>query len=251
LIILLAVAPVVLIAVYSWTRADILDSRNLLTSWPSLALAIGVLVTSPAKPLRLVAVALTLGAFGIGAEKMLEPVTRLPDVTAAVGFIDRVGTTGDPIVDAPWFANPVSELDVALGESGSPTYTPGNTKDHAHPATPAQAHPVIRLGAPPLAEQFSHLASPHPEAIFYGLPETPPQDVARQATALARHGTIFLVTSATSLKVLQHYYPSNAVIVFLKSLPSRFHVVRQVTFLGLSGWTPISVYVLRDTGSNR
>ena len=251
LIILLAVAPAVLIAVYSWTRADILDPRNLIPSWPGLALAIGALVISPAKPLRLAAVALTLGAFAIGAEKMLEPVTRRPDVNAAVAFIDRVGTTGDPIVDGPWFANPVSELDVALGESGSPTYTPGNTEDTAHPATPAQAHPVIRLGSPPLAEQFAVLASPHPQPNFSGLPITPPQEVARQATALARHGTIFLVIPDTSIKPLLDFFPNSSISLFVKALPSRFHIVRQVSFLGYSGHIPTAVYVFRDTASDR
>ena len=251
LIIMLAVAPWVLIALYSWTRADILDSRNLIASWPGLALAIGALVSSPAKPLRLAAVALTLGAFAIGAAKLLEPVNQRPDLSAAVDFIDRVGTTGDPIVDTPIFANPVSELDVALGESGSPTYTPGNTEDHAHPATPRQAHPVIRLGAPPLAEQFHHLASPHPQPVIYRLPVSRPQDVARQAAALARHGTIFLVTEATSIKLLDQYLPNNPIGLFLKALPSGFRVVRQVTFPGYGGYVPTSVYVLRDTGSGR
>jgi Dolichyl-phosphate-mannose-protein mannosyltransferase len=248
LIIMLAVGPVVLIALYSWTRADILDSRYLITSWPGLALAIAALVSSPAKPLRLVAVALTLGAFAIGAAKLLEPVNQRPDFTAAVAFIDRVGTTGDPIVDTPYFANPVSELDVALGESGSPTYTPGNTEDHAHPATSAEPHPVIRLLAPPLAQQFSHLASPHPQPIFYGLPVTPPQDVARQATALARHGTVFLVTWTNAINFLT-YLPNNPIGVFLKALPRGFRLVRQVNFPGNAGNLPVSVYVFRDTAS--
>ena len=251
LIIMLAVVPGVLMAVYSWTRADILDPRNLIPSWPGLALGIGALVSSPAKPLRLAAIALTLSAFAIGAEKMLEPVTRRPDVIAAMAFIHRVGTPGDPIVDQPWFVNPVSELDVALGESGSPTYTPGDTEDAAHPATSAQAHPVIRLDSPPLAEQFSALASPHPQPIFHGLPLTPPQDVARQATALARHGTIFLVTYFPINALTRAAFPNHPINLFLRALPSRFHIVRQVNFPGYSGAIKMELYVLRDAASGR
>jgi 4-amino-4-deoxy-L-arabinose transferase-like glycosyltransferase len=251
LIFLLAIAPVALIAIYSWTRADILDSRNLITSWPGLALAIGTLVTRPARPLREVAVVMTLVAFAIGAAKIVAASAQPPDANAAVAFIDRVGAHGDPIVDSAIFVNPLSELDVALAEAGTPTYTPGNTSDRAHPATPAQARPVIRLGSPPLAEQFSHLASPHPQPVFFGLPVTSPQDVARQATALARNGTIFLVAPVTSIPILLHYYPTNPFSLFLKALPPQYHIVRHMVFPGYAGYEDLTVYVLRDTTPSR
>ena len=137
----------------------------------------------------------------------------------------------------PYFANPVSELDVAFGESGSPTYTPGNTKDYAHPATPAQAHPVIRLGSPPLAEQFPFLASPHPQPVFFRLPVTPPQDVARQAAALARHGTIFLVTwgPPSSSSAVLSQQPET---IFLKAFQVVSVSFDRSTFLGYSGLSP-------------
>ena len=251
LIFLLAIAPVAAVAIYSWTRADILDSRNLITSWPGLALAIGTLVTRPARPLREVALVMTLLAFAIGAAKIEEASAQPPDVNAAVAFIDRVGAHGDPIVDLPIFVNPLSELDVALAQAGTPTYAPGNTSDRAYPATPVEAHPVIRLGSPPLAEQFSHLASPHPQQVFFGLAVTSPQDVARQATALARNGTIFLVAPVTSIPILLHYYPTNPFSLFLRALPPQYHVVRQMVFPGFAGWLDVTVYVLRDTTPSR
>ena len=110
---------------------------------------------------------------------------------------------------------------------------------------------MIRLGSPSLAEQFSALASPHPQPIFYGLPIAPPQEVARQATALARHGTIFLVIPVKSINPLLHGVPNSSVSLFVNALPSRFQIVRHVTFLGYSGQIPVAVYVFRDAASGR
>jgi len=242
LILVLAVAPAVLVALYSWTRVDILVGQNLIASWPGLALAIGALVTSPRRrPLWLAAAALTLGAFAIGGAKMLAPASQRPNANAAVAFIDRVGTSGDPIVSAPFFANPLSELDVALAGAGQ-----------------SQRHPVLRLGVPPLAEQLSPLSGPHPQPQFFGLPQTPPQELARQAAALARQGTLFLVfcrypegkpPSLATSNLLKRNRIS--VDLFLRSLPGSFHVVEQVTYPGFSSLFLETVDVIRDTGLKR
>jgi hypothetical protein len=231
LIVVLALAPAVLITVQSMVATNIVDGRDLTSSWPGLALAIGALVTSPARPLRLVAVTLTLGAFAIGGAKMLGSDAQRPDIAAAVAFVDRVGRPGDPVVDAPFFANPLSELDVALADAGQST-----------------RYPVLRLGVPPLAEQLPPLSGPHPQPDP-NLQVTPPQDVARQAVALARHGTIFLVTpgGADASLVLKRS-PDTPVGMFLKTLPGRFRMVEHVTYPGLSGILPESVYVFRDRG---
>ena len=81
---------------------------------------------------------------------------------------------------------------------------------------------MIRLGSPPLSEQFPPLASPHPQPVFGGLPLTPPQHVARQAVALASHGTIYLVSFATSLPVVLKAFPHSPISLFVTALPRRF-----------------------------
>lgn len=231
LIVVLALAPAVLITVQSMVATNIVDGRNLTSSWPGLALAIGALVTSPARPLRLVAVTLTLGAFAIGGAKMLGSDAQRPDIDAAVAFVHRVGRPGDPVVGAPFFANPLSELDVALADAGQST-----------------RYPVLRLGFPPLAEQLLPLSGPQPQPDPF-LQVTPPQDVARQAVALARHGTIFLVMAggADASLVLKRS-PDTPVGMFVKALPGRFRMVEHVTYPGLLGILPESVYVFRDRG---
>ena len=233
LIVVLALAPVVLITVQSMVATNIVDARDLTSSWPGLAVVIGALVTSPARPLRLVAVTLTLGAFAIGGAKMLGSDAQRPDVDAAVSFVDRVGRPGDPVVSVPFFANPLSELDVALADAGQST-----------------RYPVLRLGSPPLAEQLRLLAGPHPQPNFF-LPATPPQDVERQAVALARHGTIFLVMAGGADASLVLRSPDSTVGMFVKALPGGFRMVEHVTYPGLSGYVPESVYVFRDRGPTR
>ena len=157
LIVVLAVLPTVLVVLYSWSRVDILGGGNIIASWPAMALAIGGLVTCAPKPLRLVAVILTIGAFAIGGFKMLGSAVQRTDADGAVAYIHRVGTSGDPIVNTPYFANPLTELDVALAEAGQ-----------------SHRYPLIRLGAPSLSVQLSHLAGPHPQPVFFLLPKVPP-----------------------------------------------------------------------------
>jgi len=227
LIVLLAVAPCVLVALYSWLRTDIFGGPFLIASWPGLALAIGGLVTSPRKFLRLAAVALTIGAFAVGGFKMLGSTAQRPNVDAVVAYINHVGRKGDPIVCLGFFANPLSECDVALADSGQ-----------------REDHPVIRLGSPTRALQVSHLSGDDPQPVFFGLPVTPPQDVAAQAVALAKHGTIFFVSYSTSL------VPNNADVQsaqFLKALPPSFHIVKHLTFSGYAGGFLQNLDVIRNS----
>jgi len=233
LVIVLAVAPALLVVLYSWARVDVLGGGNLIASWPGLALAIGALVTSPLRrTLWVAAVALTLVAFSIGGAKMITPVAQRPNTAAAVAFINRVGTSGDPIVSVPVFDNPLSELDVALADAGS-----------------SQHHPVLRLGVPPLAEQLSHLNGPHPQPQFFGLTVTPPQVVARQAVALAHNGTLFLVSPSGHSPTFLKDYPNNPISLFAIALPGHFRLVEQMTFPSLFPISSESVYVFRDTNA--
>ena len=230
LIILLAVAPATLLVLYSWTRADILGGGSQISSWPGLALAIGALVTSRPKPWRQAALVLTLGAYAVGGAMMVTSSAQRPNVNAAVAYIDQVGSNGDPIVSAPYFANPISELDVALAGAGQ-----------------SEHHPVIRIGSPPLAEQLRTLSGPHPQPAFLGLPVESPQAVADQAVALARHGTIFLVSPIGPVPAMLRRYPNNPVTLFYKDLPARFQIAGHMSFPGYLDTFPVSVYVFKDS----
>jgi 4-amino-4-deoxy-L-arabinose transferase-like glycosyltransferase len=229
LIVLLAVAPAILLVLYSWTRVDVLGGTSQIASWPGLALAIGALVVSPPKPWRQVAVVLTLGAYAVGGVIMLTPAAQRTDDNAAVAYIAQVGSNGDPIVSAPFFANPYSELDISLAVAGQ-----------------SQHHPVIRLGTPPLAEQLAHLSGPHPKPVFYGLPVASPQAVANQAVALAQNGTIFLVSSIGPTPAVLHFYPNSEVSLFYKALPARFRFVGYMTFPGAVHTFPVAVSIFKD-----
>jgi hypothetical protein len=230
LVVLLAIGPAFLLLVYSLARADIFGGPFLIADWPGLALTMGVIVTRPARPLRYVAVAFTLGAYAIGGFLMLGPTAQRPNVDAVVAYIDRVGAYGDPIVSLSFFGNPLSEVDVALADNGL-----------------SQRYPVLRLGSPSLTEQLAPLSGPNPQPRFFGEPDTPPQGVAVQAVSRARNGTIFFVTYRTSL------VPNNANMEtreFLGALPAPFQVVKRITYSDLAGGFFEKLYVIKNVGSH-
>jgi hypothetical protein len=231
----LVVAPFVLMVVYSLVHTDIMGGGNIIASWPAMSLVIGALVTAPPRPLRIAAVALVVGAYAIGAWQMLRPVWQRGNIDGATAYIERTAQSGDPIVSLPAFANPLSEVDVALSDTPSDTYVPGNTLDRARSAS-GDPHPVIRLNgplltAPPLNELFQRLAGPRPNAGFFFLPQPTAAQTAQQAMASAPHGTIFLVTpfsidAAAQIKKA----PNSQLSEFLEPMLSHYHVVRQVRF---------------------
>jgi hypothetical protein len=228
---LLAFGPTVLLLLYSWLRVDSFGNPFLIYSWPALALVIGALVTSPPRPLWMAAVALTVGAYAIGGARTLSSAGQSPDIDAVVAYIDGVGSSGDVIVCQCLDADPLSELDVALADSGS-----------------SQGYAVLRLGVPSKAASIATLSGPNPQPQAPGrlLPIAPPQAVAKQAVALSHDGTIFLVTYA-----LRGFGNNSESTAFLKDLPSSFHIVEHMTYPGLSGAYLQSVFVIRDTESNR
>jgi hypothetical protein len=232
LIVLLALAPTSLVLLYSWMRADVFTGSSLIASWPAFALSIGVIVTRSVRPLWIVAVALTLGAFAVGGAMMLGSAAQTPNIDQVVAYIDRVGTNGDPIVTMSLVAHPLSEVDVALAGA--------DQSDH---------HPVLRLGAPSLSEELATLSGPNPQPVLFGLPVTPPQEVAAQAVALARHGTIFLISIQRIPDFGEYSAEPQEVREFLNALPARFHIaVAPITYSGFSGNFFGRLYVIRSIG---
>ena len=246
LVFVLAIAPPLLIALYSWTRADVLGGGNQISSWPGLALAIGWLVTSPPKPLRFAAVTLTVGAFAVGGFAMLYATNQRTDIGAAVAFMNRPEFAGVPIVSSPYFNNPISELDVALAVSGDPTYVPGNA-DRVIPPTEKVDHPVIRLTGPALADQLVPLDGPRPQPASK-LPTATPQVVARKALSLAHRHMILLVSPNGPTPTVLKYFPHSAISQFFKDLPAGSRVIEHRTYPGLSGLLPESVFVITVPG---
>ena len=231
LILLLTVGPAILAALYSWLRTDIFGGPFLIASWPALALAIGALVTSPRQSLRLAAVVLTIGAFAIGGIKMIGSTAQRPNIDGVVAYMNNVGDEHAPIVCLCFRGNPLSELDVALADSGQ-----------------AEHHPVLRVGATTLALERAHLSGDNPQPVPFGLPITPPPGVAAQAVALARHGTIFFVSYRTTLVANTAGTQSAE---FLKALPARFHIVKRITFSGFAGGFLQSLDIIRDTTTHQ
>jgi hypothetical protein len=208
----------------------VFNSQNLIASWPGLALTVGILLTRAPGLLRVGAVALVLAGFAIGGAKMATPGVQKPNVDAAAAFIERVGRCGDPIVTESIFAHPLTEFDVALAEAGR---------------SAQQCHPVLRLGAPPLSEELRSLAGPHGQPLSFSAPPVQPEVVARQAAALARSGTLFLVAPTDAPLKDFEYFPASTAAQFLSALHGPFHFVRQVTYSGFSGLLDESVYILR------
>jgi hypothetical protein len=219
LIVALTVGPAVLIVAYSVARVDVIGGPNVIASWPPMALLIGALVTSPPKPLRAAAVLLTIAAFAIGGLRMLSPSAQRPDLGAVVAYLGRHGAPGDPVVDAPLAAKPLTELDVALANAGQ-----------------SDRYQVIRLGSPPLSEQLPYFEGPNPQPVQYFLPVASPRTIAQQAVAHARRGTLFLVTLEGSPSVYALYsHPAAAVVPFIRSLPKGYRQVAYRSFPSYEG----------------
>ncbi len=167
--VLLALATPVGLGLYSVLRQDTWDMRNLITSWPGLALAGGALLAAPRAPARYVSTALAVAGFGVGAAALLSPAHQRPDYRAAAGLIVATGQRSDAvaIVPAPT-PGPLAAMDAALAYAGQ------------------QGRPLIRIGSPPLV---ATLHAP-PYAL---LPPTPTATLARQAASVPPGGRLFVV----------------------------------------------------------
>ena len=233
LILVLALGMPVGLAVYSALGNSLWEPRNLIASSPGLALVIGALITTAGGLLRVAAVGLVVGAFAISGAQMLKSDFQRPDVAGAARFINEVGTSGDPVVEAPFYTpGPLLPLgDVALPEADR------STKEN---------HPALRILYPPLGALLR--APPYASP-----PSTPAGDVARMAVELARGGRIFLVTPGAGADIGPALgdTPSGRYLVailgplgtFLKGLRSQFRLSETRT---LPGIVPVSVYVFRE-----
>jgi hypothetical protein len=194
LVVLLAVAAPVGAALYSLVGNSVFLPRNLIGSWPGLALAVGLLISSGNRPLRICAMGLVLGGFAVGAAQMLEAGSQRPDYQGAATYVARMGGPADPVIEVRDLSPvPLTGFDVALATASGET----------RPDRPHLLH-LVR----------------------------PPGVVARRAAHFARGGrSIFIMTSGTpkAIALLGRLSPLSGV---MRALQPRFRVTHTKTFPG-------------------
>ena len=229
LVAVLAVATPVGAILYSLVRESVWGARNIISSWPAMAVCLGAIVSCGRVPLRLAATGLVVIGFAIGGVMMIASSAHRPDYAGAVSYVNHIDPRGGPVADFPGPSpGPLNETEAALDLAGA-----------------ARVHPVFRIGTPPLSRV---LAAPP-----YALLRAPAgETTARQAAAAAGTGPLFLIlpsgVSVAELNAIrQRHVHSTATSLgylgtFLGALPARFQFVAARTFTGI---VPVSVYVLR------
>ena len=115
LIAALALAAPVGASLYSAVSEDLYVARNLISSLPYLALALGALLTALPRRAAAPALVLALGALAIGGFGTLETDTQRPDYTEAAELVEARARPGDVVLDLNPFPGPPSNaLDVHL-----------------------------------------------------------------------------------------------------------------------------------------
>jgi hypothetical protein len=120
LAVVLAGATPVGLTLYSALRVDTWDARNLIASWPGLALCLGGLLAAGPR-VRVAAGGLTLAGFAIGAVALLSPMHQRPDYAQAARLALRGGgrSAAVAVVSAPT-PGPLSAMDAAFAYAGDP-----------------------------------------------------------------------------------------------------------------------------------
>lgn len=229
LVVALAVAAPAGAALYTLLRQSVWGARNVISSWPALAVCAAALVAFPGAMWRRAAAVLLVSGFALGGISMLSASHHRPDYADAVAYVNSLDPRGGPIVElvAPT-PGPPTATEAALTLAGT-----------------SRSHPVFRVGAPPLQ---AVLAAPP----YAGLPRQRGEVVAGEAGAAAGSGPLFLVApiSATpaALEALRgrHLHSPNGdlglLASFLGALPAHLHLVSSRSFPGL---LPVTVYEYR------
>jgi hypothetical protein len=230
LVVLLALATPVGAVIHNAFAPSVFLNRNLIASWPGLALSAGALVTAGRMPLRVVAIGSLVAGFAIGAVKMLDSDHQRPDFDAAARFIERTGNPGAPVVEVPEpTPGPQTALEAALAAPGQPL--------------PTDRH-VFTLGLPSSQTRFAVVR--RGGALSPVLPVPSPKAVAQQAARAAHGGTLFVVAADLPLEQLRAF--PGQLSEFLAALPPQYHEVETRGFSGLSIFH-IGVHVLEGSGS--
>ena len=112
---LLALAAPVGASLYSALSDDLYVARNLISSLPYLALALGALLTALPRALAVPALGLAIAALAIGGFGTLETDTQRPAYDEAAAFVNAHARPGDVVLDLNPFPGPPSNaLDVHI-----------------------------------------------------------------------------------------------------------------------------------------
>lgn len=215
---LLAVSVPVGTALVSLVSTHLFGVRNLAASWPFLALTAGALLTVSRARASLVASALAVLAFAIGAVRMLNPAHGRPDYRGAAEFVDAHARRGDVVIDNTGILSPgpLTPLDTTLRG--------GST--------------LFRAGAPVERE--------HPFNVFD--PVAQAQDSIHRAITAARGGSVFLVLNTfprdTTLLAQRRAAARNL------RFPSSYRLVQRRRFPGVVGLV-VRVYAPRAPSEPR
>ena len=231
LILLLAVAAPVGAAVYSVLGPSIFVPRNLIASWPGFALLIGMIVCSARPRLRMIGVALVIVGMAVGGFRAASHEWRRPDYNRIVTFLERNGSSGDPVVDLPFTtSSDLQGLEVELIAADLDSKSGG--------------FEVSRIGYPTAKTLTAN--GRVPGAIFGFLPLPDPEKVARDAASAAASGRVFLVLrNGVPPDQLGSAGTPDAEFIreFLDGLPAGYRVVRFARFPAIQ--TEPSVYEFR------
>ena len=228
LVLVLALATPVGAALYSALRASLFIPRNLIASWPALALTAGVLVSGGGPLRRYAATGLLLAAFAIAGIQMLARDYQRPDYAAAVSFLERAAPPGAQVVEAPFpTPGPLTPLSVAFDQAGDA----------------ASGSAIISLAAPPIAAQLAARA-PGGGGACVALPVASPQAVAAVAARRSAGRPVFLVALGDATVAQLRAQPASPLGAFIAALPPRY---RPAGHLVLPGVAPLSVYEFAAT----
>ena len=219
-----ALAAPVLGGIVSLLGPSIFSSRNLITAAPMALLLAATLAVGARGLWRTAAVVLLLGGFVAGGLQLLGRDAHRPDVDGPLAHVDRLGSPGDPVVQAtsqgPGVLQPV---EIAAEDRG------------------LDEHPVIRLGSPEIAADAARRAAGGPGQYTQFLIGRPsPQERAAQAVAAARNGTIWIVASGAGPELLRPAADS-LLTQFTAALPAGWRVVDRRTYAGLGPTTLIEL----------
>jgi hypothetical protein len=232
LVVVLALATPVGAAVHNTFFPSVFSSRNMISSWPGLALSVAALLTAGQRWVSWLATGSLVAGLGIGGLKMLEQDSQRPGHLAAAHLIEDHGPPNAPVVESPLLSpGPQFPMEVALAPKGD--------------AVPPD-RPVYELARPTIQTRLADRRRGG-VGLYPPLPVQPADQIAHRAAAVAGNGPLFLVVpGAGTLSELRGQLSSAG--GFLGNLLPTFHEVDSRTF---QGFFPISVYVLRSGGKSR